>query len=96
MREVQISDAELQALIAPPIRERLKAAGFQTGASVTASCGVFLPVFLDMAGSIEVERTEDGMWTFRQELNVELADRTADALHAHVESIGARLRDMEA
>ena len=96
MREVQFTDAELQALVAPALRKKLKAAGFQGGASDRSDWSpqgcIFLPVFIDMAGSVEIERTEDGVWTFRQELDFELSERTSAVQIIHTDVVVAQMK----
>lgn len=86
MRELRLSDAELQALIAPALRKKLKAAGFAFGTATDEHAGFYFPINLALAGSISVVRYEDGTWVFAQETNATLADRTADAFVSHVEA----------
>jgi hypothetical protein len=77
MREVRMTDSELQKLVAPALREHLKKAGFFTGASSIDHCGYFFPINIDLAGAVKITRHEDGTWTFMQEMDVELSQRTA-------------------
>lgn len=84
MREVQITDAELERLIAPAIRKRLRAAGFKMGtASDEVPSAFMFPINLNLAGVVGVHRSEDGVWTFSQEDNPMLADRMMDSMIAH-------------
>jgi hypothetical protein len=95
MRTLTMTDRELQRLIAPAIRKRLKAAGFHTGTSSDDHAGFFFPIDLNLSGSVEVTRHEDGTWTFEQE-DQAVADRRATSLACHAEAItGAAQRFKE-
>jgi hypothetical protein len=78
VRELQISDAELQKIIATGIRKKLKDFGFKTGPASDGNQGFFFPINLDLSGEISVVRTADGVWTFTQEDDAIFADRTAE------------------
>lgn len=90
MKEFKISDAGLQALVADALRKRLIAAGLRPGAPSNDCCAVALPVNLNLAGEVEVERDEDGTWTFRQQLDAEVSSRTAFAAECHASAVAAR------
>lgn len=79
MREVTISDRELQALIAPALISWLKAKGFQGGLPSGEHNGFWFPISLDFAGEVHAVRYEDGTWIFSQELNERLIQRTHSA-----------------
>ena len=66
MRELRLTDAELQQLVATSLREALIKAGFARGSSVERVGSFMMPINLDLAGNITIERGEDGVWTFRQ------------------------------
>ena len=76
MKELHITDAELQKLIAPALRKRLKAAGFHTGTASDDNCAFFFPINLSVAGSVKVTRHEDGTWCIQQETSPALSERT--------------------
>jgi hypothetical protein len=78
MRELRLTDGELQKLVAPAIRAHLKTAGFHTGASSCNNNAFFFPINLDLAGDVRVTRHEDGTWVFTQETYPALAERTDD------------------
>lgn len=91
MKELRLTDAELQALIAPALRARLQESGFAFGRPMDARLDEFdimlFPIGLDLAGLASVERDLEGVWTFRQIDSAVLHDRTADALRSHVAAI---------
>lgn len=90
MRELRISDAELQRDLSRVLMARLKKAGFHTGAASDEQCTAMLPVRIDLAGAVMVKRDEAGFWIITQELHLELADRTAFTEQAHVAAIESR------
>lgn len=68
MREITITDGELQKMIGEGIRRRLRAAGFVLGTSERDISRTYLfPINLDLTGAVEVFRHEDGVWTIRQD-----------------------------
>ena len=81
MRELRMTDGELQRLIAPAIRKKLKAAGFVSGTPSDEHAGYFFPINIEMNG-LEVTRHEDGTWTFVQE-DLAIAGRLNDTLDIH-------------
>ena len=87
MRELRITDEDLQALIADGLRKKLKAAGFNTVVPSSDHAGFFFPVNLSLAGECTVTRHEDGTWTITQEDNALLADRTDDCLGFHAQAV---------
>lgn len=91
MRELQITDAELERLIAPAIRKRMRAAGFKMGtASDEVPSAFVFPINLNLAGVVGVHRSEDGVWTFSQEDDPMLADRMIDSMMAHEQAFETR------
>ncbi len=94
MKTFQISDRDLQALIAERLRKKLAAAGFETGASMVGTedpnSAFYFPINLNLAGKCAVMRGEDGMWTFTQEVNQALADRTAASHESYIDALGHR------
>ena len=87
MRELRITDAELQALIAPGLRARLKQAGFRNGTASNDHTGFFFPINLEIAGSCTVGRLEDGTWVFTQVDDAVIAERTELASAAHTDAV---------
>jgi hypothetical protein len=84
MRELQITDADLQKLLAPTIRKYLRKAGFKMGAPSGAEPpSYFFPINLELAGDVTVTRREDGTWSFTQETDLMLIERTAESGFAH-------------
>lgn len=90
MKELRLTDRELQDMIAPALRARLRAAGFEPMHSDGAEpMGFSLPITLDLAGDVTLERNiDEGIWTFRQVAHGDLADRTDFAERAHREAVG--------
>jgi hypothetical protein len=86
VRELRLTDAALQALIAPALHERFKSAGMHTLERDAEHHSIVLPVRINLAGTVTIERDDDGTWVFRQELNQTLADRTSDANALHQEA----------
>lgn len=87
MRELRITDEDLQALIADALRDKLKAAGFNTVVGSTEHAGFFFPINLGLAGQCTVTRHEDGTWTFTQEDNARLAERMEACLGFHAQAV---------
>ena len=81
-----MTDRELQDLIAPALRARLREAGFKTGVPSDEHAGFFFPINLELSGSCDVARNADGTWTFSQ-CDALVADRTAATLMAHYNAI---------
>lgn len=90
MKELLLTDGELREIISRPLMERLKKAGFHTGMASDEQCSVFLPVHIDLVGLVTVQRTEDGVWSFRQELSADVADRMAFVEQTHAAAIAGR------
>jgi hypothetical protein len=86
VREVRISDADLQKIIGPPLRAFLKKNGFKSGTASDEGTGYFFPIDLDLAGNISVVRHADGTWMFLQE-DALIADRVAQTAALHLEVI---------
>lgn len=96
-RELKLTDRELQDLIAPPLRNKLREAGFAMGASMTLegfSSAFYFPINLDLSGVCTVERDSDGVWTIRQCEDGVIADRIADASENLTEAIANRTRPL--
>lgn len=94
MQTFQISDRDLQALIAAALRKELAAAGFVIGASMVGTedpnSAFYFPINLNLAGKCAVMREADGMWTFTQEVNQALAERTAASHESFIDALGQR------
>lgn len=90
MTELRISDAELQRLVATALIGRLRTAGFHTLPSMTERCSICFPVSLELAGYVTVERHDDGTWSFQQELDLDLAERTRDVERYHASAVYSR------
>ena len=90
VRELRISDTELQKLIATAIRKRLKAAGFTTGTRSDDSNAFFFPINLDLAGDCTVTRLETEEWVFTQEESSVVADRMAQVSLYYAAAIALR------
>ena len=87
MRELRITAVELQGMIAPLLRTRLRKAGFTMGASSAEDPPTFMfPINLDVAGAVIVIREDGGTWMFQQEEDPMLYDRLQDSLLAHGEA----------
>lgn len=90
MKELRLTDGELQAIVAPAIRERLRAAGFAMGTSSgDLPSSFWMPVNLNLAGHVEIIRSEDGVWSFTQVDGV-IADRVAVTGEIHEGAILGR------
>lgn len=96
MREIRISDAELQKLIATALRKRLVEGGFRSGAREDVNCSAFFPINLDLSGCVTVQRDDDGFWTFTQEVDEVAGDRTAEAHGAHTAAVAGVRGSVEA
>ena len=91
MRELRITDGEVQALIAPAFRARLRAEGFKMGTASDADpSSFFFPINLNLAGHVEVVRGADGVWSIFQEDDAHINDRTAAASEYHGGAIAGR------
>lgn len=90
MREFSISAKDLQAAVGDTLRARFKRAGLQIVPSDGGNCTVMLPVNLHLVGNVEVICEEDGTWIFRQELEMEVADRVKYAEGAHLAAVVKR------
>lgn len=90
MKEVRISDAQLQQIIGRPLVEHLRRNGFQTGRGTHEQCSIAMPIELDLAGAVDIIRSEDGIWTFRQELDYALSARMEFAADSHMTAIESR------
>jgi hypothetical protein len=86
MKQLTMTDKEVQALIAPAIRKKLKAAGFVSGTASDDHAGYLFPIDLQLAGAITIQRHDDGTWVFQQEEDLTLMERTAATFAAHYEA----------
>ena len=83
MRELRISDAELQSIIAPQLRKRLRKAGFAMGAPSAEQQPTYMfPINLDVSGVMMVIRQDDGVWIFQQE-DMKIAERLEESFLMH-------------
>jgi hypothetical protein len=87
LRELRITDTELQEMIGTALRERLRKAGFRHGTPSDDLYAFNLPITLDLAGTVYVRRTEDGVWTITQEEDA-IMERLAEAGIAFAEAVG--------
>ena len=89
MKELRLTDAELRALIAPALLDKLRCAGFATATAAGAAepCAFYFPINLALAGEVTVNRSTEGVWTITQECDPLLAERTADTQTAHIEAM---------
>lgn len=89
MRELILTDAEMQKLVGTKIRQRLVKAGFKIGRSEGRNDSIWVPVDLNLLAGSHITRDEDGFWTFRQEDPMIIA-RVKDtvAIHAEVRTDG--------
>jgi hypothetical protein len=95
VKELRLTDRELQALIAPALLARLKAAGFVTAHSEGAQpVGFAFPITLNLAGEVTLHRSDEGVWTLTQLSDGDLAERTEFAQRAHVEAVGHTVADL--
>jgi len=87
MKELKLTDGELQALIAPVLCKKLRAAGFKMGtASDEESSSFFFPINFNLTGNCYVFRDADGIWTIGQEDAV-IHDRVSSAMRLHIAAI---------
>jgi hypothetical protein len=86
MREFRISDVELQGIIAPLLRMRLREAGFAMGAPSAEQQPTYMfPINLDVSGAVTVIRGDDGFWTFQQD-EMKMAERLEETFLMHGEA----------
>ncbi len=93
MRELRLTDGELQKLIASALRRKLAKAGFKTGTPSDASSAFYFPLNLQLCGDVSVVRYEDGTWVFTQDDAV-IADRLAETFILHAVAIETNERAM--
>jgi hypothetical protein len=67
LKQLELSDAQVQELVAPALLKRLRDAGFHTGVPTDTATTVYVPINLDLVGDVEIVRYEDGTWVFRQQ-----------------------------
>lgn len=92
MRELRITDGELQRMIGGVLRERLAKAGFRMGTPSDAiPSSFFFPVCLNLDGDVDVVRDADGHWTITQD-KPEITERLASTLADHHEAIANRVQ----
>lgn len=98
MHELRLTDLELQSLLAPALKARLRQEGFKFGESESPHDEthnlLLLPVNLDLADEVMVERTDDGVWVFRQS-NPAISRRLLESMLAHGEAIEARTKTLD-
>jgi hypothetical protein len=87
MRELKLTDREVASLIGNALRRKLRKSGFTMGTSTHEHAGFYFPISLDLAGSVSVERFEDGTWLFKQEMNAMLQERTEQTFEIHCDAI---------
>ena len=87
MKQITMTDLELQKLVGEALRARLRKEGFVPGSASDEHNGFYFPVSLELAGDVKVTRFADGTWTFEQETNQMLAERIASSLVSHVEAV---------
>lgn len=91
MKELRLTDGEMQALVANKLRAKLRAAGFKMGPPADQEPPTFyFPININVAGEVAIVRHEDGTWTILQDEHGMLADRTAAALGIHAAAIASR------
>jgi hypothetical protein len=81
MRELTMTDAQLQKLVGSALRKKLRAAGFVAGMPSDENDSCFFPINLEVPG-LSIVRHEDGFWTFSQEDPV-IAGRLMDTNQIH-------------
>lgn len=93
MKELRITDAELQRLVGTALRLYLERRGFKMASSSAGARGGYyvFPVNLGLADRVEVERYGDGTWAIRQQ-DEAIAARLDDAVLIHGEAILASAR----
>lgn len=90
MRELRLTDRDLQALVAPGLRAKLRAAGFKIGrSSGEFPAALFVPISLDLVGWCQFTRDEDGVWTILQD-ETRMADILDDAHAMHADAVATR------
>jgi hypothetical protein len=92
MLELRLTDLELQRLLAPALKKRLRQEGFRFGASETPADGfntVLLPIRLDLSESVSISRDDDGVWLFQQS-DPAIERRFMESCMAHYEAIQSR------
>lgn len=90
MRELRITDGELQRLVGGALRDRLAKAGFRMGTPSDATpSSFFFPVCLNLDGDVDVVRDADGTWTITQDA-FDIAERVADTQVEHANAIHER------
>lgn len=90
MRELRLTDQEIQRLVAPKLVAKLRKAGFVMGrSSGEFPSALFVPISLDLTGWCSFTRDHDGVWTFQQDEN-RIAEIIADGLEAHGDAIATR------
>jgi hypothetical protein len=92
MLELRLTDLELQRLLAPALKKRLRQEGFRFGASETPADGfntVLLPIRLDLADEISISRDDDGVWSFQQS-DPTIARRFMETFSDHFEAVAGR------
>ena len=95
MRVLRLTDRELQDIVGPALRAKLKMAGFVSGTPSNDHTAFFFPINLDLAGDVVVTRHEDCTWTITQECDLTLLERTQAAGEAHVAAMVDRIEQME-
>lgn len=94
MKELRITDAEMQRLVALPLRTYLIRHGFKHGEASTDHAIYAFPVALDLAGVVTVVHEDDGHWRFVQETDETLSDRLDSSLASHTEAVVAQRRSL--
>jgi hypothetical protein len=87
VKELRISDRDLQKLIATGIKDALRRAGFKIGENGDGHACVMLPVNIGLTGISQVTHFEDGSWLFEQEETEQIYDRVSDAGMAHFDAM---------
>jgi len=95
MKELRLSDRELQDIVGPALRAKLKVAGFVSGTPSNDHTAFFFPINLDLAGDVVVTRHEDATWSITQECDLTLLERTQAAGEAHVAAVVGRIEQVE-
>lgn len=86
---MRISDRDLQAMIAPRLKDALRRAGFKIGTNGDGHACFMIPVNVGLIGTSQLTLQEDGNWLFQQEESEVIADRVTDAGMAHFEAMRA-------
>ena len=90
MKELRITDSELQAVIAPALRKFLAGKGFLMGTPSDSLTTYFFPIDVNLAGCVDVTRDADGVWTITQDEHG-MAERVAVSAFEHGEAIASRI-----